>query len=331
LGTEERDRPLAGLVSDEAEALYARLLEAGSLEIGPGPDQVDIDSAPAMELRQKRIAYRSTVTGDDVRPVAQATAVQLLLDGYHDEIIQRHQRAAAGWKLLDSLMSNAADLRTSKSPRADSPVELVSGRDELNQLSVELYEGTRKELLGLSTATFTVPLKDDSLLAPSQHILDRGCRFRMIYDSAYAADRVGRRIIERSVAAGEQAKIRETLPLKMLHVDNIIALVALTDTGMNGSLLVRSPNLLAALREWFELMWNDPTSTVVGDPQGVALSAAQRNVLALLASGLSDDAIARATGMSVRTVRRHISAILEMLGVNSRFVAGAMAAKRGWI
>jgi hypothetical protein len=91
----------------------------------------------------------------------------------------------------------------------------------------------------------------------------------MIYDGQFAADRVGARLMERSVAAGEEARIRASLPLKMLHVDDSVALVAL--------------------------------------------------------------AIARASNMCVRTVRRHISAILELLGVNSRFAAGAMAARRGLI
>jgi len=50
-----------------------------------------------------------------------------------------------------------------------------------------------------------------------------------------------------------------------------------------------------------------------------------------MASGMSDETIARSVDTSVRTVRRHISSVMENLGVNSRFAAGAMAAKRGWI
>lgn len=138
-------------------------------------------------------------------------------------------------------------------------------------------------------------------------------------------------MIEMSVAAGESARIRARLPLKMLHVDNKVALVALTDTGLDGSLLVSSPQLLAALRDWFELLWRDDATTPVHSTVDGGLSAAQRQVVRLLVSGLSDEAIARASEMSVRTVRRHITAMLEMLGANSRFAAGAMAAKRGWI
>ena len=38
-----------------------------------------------------------------------------------------------------------------------------------------------------------------------------------------------------------------------------------------------------------------------------------------------------ALGISVTTVRRHITAIMHRLGVSSRFAAGAAAQRRGWI
>jgi DNA-binding NarL/FixJ family response regulator len=33
----------------------------------------------------------------------------------------------------------------------------------------------------------------------------------------------------------------------------------------------------------------------------------------------------------VRTCRRHISTLFELLGAESRFQAGALAARRGWL
>jgi DNA-binding NarL/FixJ family response regulator len=50
-----------------------------------------------------------------------------------------------------------------------------------------------------------------------------------------------------------------------------------------------------------------------------------------MAEGLPDAAIARRAGISVTTVRRHITAIMKRLGVSSRFTAGAAAQRRGWI
>jgi hypothetical protein len=44
-----------------------------------------------------------------------------------------------------------------------------------------------------------------------------------------------------------------------------------------------------------------------------------------------DAAIARRLRLSVSTVRRHIKSLYLMLGVDNRFAAGMVAAKRGWI
>ncbi len=49
------------------------------------------------------------------------------------------------------------------------------------------------------------------------------------------------------------------------------------------------------------------------------------------AAGRPDAAIACRAGNSVSTVRRHITAIMHRLGVESRFAAGAAAQRRGWI
>jgi DNA-binding NarL/FixJ family response regulator len=54
-------------------------------------------------------------------------------------------------------------------------------------------------------------------------------------------------------------------------------------------------------------------------------------VLELVARGLHDDAIAHQAGISTTTVRRHITAIMNRLGISSRLAAGAAAQRRGWI
>lgn len=54
-----------------------------------------------------------------------------------------------------------------------------------------------------------------------------------------------------------------------------------------------------------------------------ALTPRQDQVIGLLAADLGDEAIADALGVSVRTVRSEIAAILDSLGVRSRFAAAA--------
>ncbi|MGP3925184.1 MULTISPECIES: LuxR C-terminal-related transcriptional regulator [unclassified Streptomyces] len=64
---------------------------------------------------------------------------------------------------------------------------------------------------------------------------------------------------------------------------------------------------------------------------GEAFGAVQNAILGLLATGLKDEVIARRLGMSERTFRRHIAAIMDRLGVQSRFQAGVSAAHVGLV
>ena len=63
----------------------------------------------------------------------------------------------------------------------------------------------------------------------------------------------------------------------------------------------------------------------------VVLTPRQRAIVTLLAAGLTDEAIARRTGVTDRTVRRSIAELLEMFDVSSRFALGVEAAKQGVI
>ena len=71
-----------------------------------------------------------------------------------------------------------------------------------------------------------------------------------------------------------------------------------------------------------------PQSATRGNPAG--LTARQLDVLALLAEGLPNAAIADKLVLSVRTVDHHVAAVLQKLGAHTRDEAVALAAERGW-
>jgi DNA-binding CsgD family transcriptional regulator len=60
-----------------------------------------------------------------------------------------------------------------------------------------------------------------------------------------------------------------------------------------------------------------------------ALTNRQREVLALLGDGKSNDEIARLLSSAPNTIKRHVSAILRRLGMRSRLEAAVFAAKLG--
>ena len=121
--------------------------------------------------------------------------------------------------------------------------------------------------------------------------------------------------------------------MKMRLADQATSMLPLIPTGAAGAVVIRAPLITAVLREYFELLWDRATPLKPGQPAapGGRLTPAQQAVLELMAEGLHDDAIARRAALSVTTVRRHVTAILQRLDVTTRFAAGAAAQRRGWI
>jgi two-component system, NarL family, response regulator LiaR len=62
-------------------------------------------------------------------------------------------------------------------------------------------------------------------------------------------------------------------------------------------------------------------------PPGLELTERQREVLALVVAGMSNQEIAERLTVSVPTVRFHVSAILDKLGASNRAAAAALAVK----
>jgi DNA-binding NarL/FixJ family response regulator len=63
----------------------------------------------------------------------------------------------------------------------------------------------------------------------------------------------------------------------------------------------------------------------------VLLTARERDVLALLAEGLRNKAIAERLGVGEATARTHVESILAKFGVRERTAAVAQAARRGFL
>lgn len=61
------------------------------------------------------------------------------------------------------------------------------------------------------------------------------------------------------------------------------------------------------------------------------LTRQEREVLALLASGRTDEQVGKRLKISLRTVRRIYSGMARRWAIRSRFEAGVVAARNGWV
>lgn len=87
-----------------------------------------------------------------------------------------------------------------------------------------------------------------------------------------------------------------------------------------------TPSVARALRS---ALVPEAATRIAGKPAPVLLSGREREVLGLVASGLSDQEIAEQLGLSPHTVHRHVANIRHKLGRASRTAAVAEAAHLG--
>ncbi|PXY23944.1 helix-turn-helix transcriptional regulator [Prauserella flavalba] len=159
--------------------------------------------------------------------------------------------------------------------------------------------------------------------------LRRGVRYRMLFpDHARTVAEPARRL-GRLAQAGAEVRTLPAVPVEALVVDRAVAILP----GGPGDIAVLGlPSVVEAVTELIERLWPSAVPVIPGDPPEPGAPAARdRELLALLADGCTDESAAAALGVSVRTVRRMVSSLMNRLGARSRFQAGVKAADRGWL
>jgi DNA-binding CsgD family transcriptional regulator len=265
-----------------------------------------------------------------LRPASPDLALQGVLAGHQNRLARDQELLLDGQRRLAGAQAEFGTGMSGRFP--EHLVSVVSDRAEISELSASLVNTARKDWMTLENLDTEMPLTEDFAQPPLPAFGGR-VRCRSIYDAAAMEDPVARRVIRTCAEAGEQARLLPEVPMKMKLADQTTAMLPLTPTGAAGALVVRAPVIIAALREYFEMLWERSTPLHAQHPAASAdrPTPAQQAVLELMAAGLTDAKIARQTGMSTTTVRRHMTAIMNRLGVTSRFAAGAAAQRKGWI
>ena len=158
-----------------------------------------------------------------------------------------------------------------------------------------------------------------------------GRRSRAIYPARVLEENPD--AIRRRADVGEHVRILAEVPCRLAITGTAAALMS-EEFGLptERRLVIRQPGLVEALTLMFEGLWEKAMSVPGLDPQPDAEGASDQRLLLLeLAGGAKDEQIARALGMSVRTVRRRVADLMDDLGADSRFQAGVEAVRRGWI
>ncbi|MFE4959801.1 TrmB family transcriptional regulator [Streptomyces sp. NPDC056653] len=226
----------------------------------------------------------------------------------------------------------------------DMAVELLTHRDSIVAAVHRLTADARREVRAFDRPPYVSRPGDNIELQFQQQ--RSGVAHRVIYDQEAIAwpGRLHNDIMP-GIRVGEQARILTELPLKLVISDSRVAIApfSLAPRGESAAYLIHRSPVLVALEALFEAQWDRAIPLLeTGVPPRVAGSAPAtrmdarpdedtRSLLALLASGLTDTAIARVQGWSERTTHRRIHRLMNELGASTRFQISLFATRRGWL
>ncbi len=165
-------------------------------------------------------------------------------------------------------------------------------------------------------------------------LLDRGIDCRIIYPARAAHTPEMMEYLTQYAARGAKVRVLGSVPNRILLSDRVRAIVPEVPESESAepssrALLINGKVLVRALYNQFLDLWR--SSLPVGFSTGGLDVELVRDTLAALSGGMTDEAAARKNGWSLRTYRRRIAAVMDLLGSNSRFEAGALAREQGWI
>lgn len=199
-------------------------------------------------------------------------------------------------------------------------------RAALNHVSAQCTT----EILTTQPGGNRVPEVLEEALARDTEMLSRGVRMRTLYHHTARFNGPSQAYVARASALGAEYRTAHELFGRLIVFDRRVAFIPERGDAW-GAVVIREPSVVDYLCEVFERAWSqaEPFSDAATDGFELVAKDIDRTIVRLLAVGLKDETIARRIGMSLRTARKHIADIMETLGAESRFQAGALAARQG--
>jgi DNA-binding CsgD family transcriptional regulator len=204
--------------------------------------------------------------------------------------------------------------------------EPAGSADEVSALAERLAAGVERELTLLVPRQ--LPGSYEFAGQVAGEVLRRGGTVRTVWAAYFVADPAVVRHARWLGARGAVPRAAARVPVRAMIMDREAAV--LVDEAGAVRWLLPGP-ALATVLDLADQLWEHGAKVRAGAAVLPEESPLPRNalVLRLLADGLTDDAVARRIGVSVRTVRNDVASVMVSLGARSRFQAGVRAARLG--
>ncbi|MFJ5552155.1 LuxR C-terminal-related transcriptional regulator [Streptomyces sp. NPDC093225] len=279
------------------------------------------------ELAALALLKPSDEFGGHMRPVSPEVGLTTLLASAEAEIAERRAQVATARAQIAAIAAEHSTTRASDSATRLEGIDAVRSRLE------ELQRTTEFECLSLNPGGAHRPDARSAATPLNEQALRRGVTIRAVARDSFRNDPDTLAYARWLIEHGGQLRTVPVVPVQMIVIDRRVALLPLApEDPRRGALEARSPGVLAALHALFEQCWS--AGTLVGERPAAddnGCTPVERALLGLVADGDTDESAARHLGVSPRTVQRMMANLMERLDAASRFQAGVIAVRRGWL
>ncbi len=316
----ERDVAVYRHVARSGSIGLTRLDEAAAT-LGMSVDEVFASVARLVELH----LLRSGQEGDRLVPMDAQLAAATLVSPIERAIYQQRELADQLRRRIESIASPVSG------PAGPAgPIDVLEGTGEIRGLLKLAAESCHRDLDLIRPADGELAL--DELYDACFGGLDPGVRIRVICPHRSRADFASRARTDRLIRAGADVRTVSRVSQATVVFDGSLAVMfgPIGADAVPTARQVRDREVVRFVLDMFDEFW-EGAAAYAPEEQGYANDVAddlQRSIARLMAQGLTDEVVARRLGMSVRTCRRHIAALLRSLDSVSRFQAGVHAARQ---
>jgi sugar-specific transcriptional regulator TrmB len=252
-GRSVRELTALGLTTYEAKA-YIALLGRGSFTAAQVARQGELPRQRIYDvlgsLVEKGLA--SSRPGNVVKYAAVAPELAI------ERLVATHRRS------LDELERNAQAVIADLGPAFASGqghtdpleyIEILRDAGAINERFTELQAAVKREILVYTKAPYATPPQEnlEGLEVTRTHTA------RSVYETSVFEDKQAVAGIKRFIDAGEEARFVETLPLKLVIIDETIVMFGMQDPVASGRdltiMVVEHPSLAKVLKTAFEATW----------------------------------------------------------------------------
>ncbi|WP_051845129.1 hypothetical protein [Streptomyces globisporus] len=316
------------------QLLYERVLRNGQAHVAALTAETGLDGAEVAagvsDLLRMHLLRLSPQDGALIPSSPEVAAAHLT--GPIEAQVQLHRRSIE--QIRSHLLTlNPTYIEARHLDRGGTSVDVLTGLPAVQAELGRLTSGCRTEVFA-AHPVLPPPEALDEGLRRTLDVIERGVRIRTLYPHAVLAHPYIQAHFAKMTDHGSRLRTSDQVAERIIVFDREVAVLPdrVRPSGDVGAVVVREPAVVDYLYRSLDSLWSTATPFCAapgGFGYGQANGDLRRAIVELLALGHKDEGVARRLSMSVRACRRHIAAIMESLGAESRFQAGYQAAVRG--